>query len=342
MYNTWKNKKNQAREKKHINREPILVIGAGSWGTALALHLARAKQLVKLWSIESDHMEEMINEHVNRRYFPKHPFPSSLKPINNLNDAMENIHDIVIAVPSVGFRDTLNLLKPLMHSDIRIVWATKGVDLETGQLLHEVIKEILGENHSYAVLSGPSFASEVADGLPTAVMIASHHATFANDLVARFHHDLFRVELSADFVGVEVGSVIKNVFAIATGISDGLGFGTNARSAIITRGFAEMIALGMALGAKIETLTGLAGLGDLVLTCTDDQSRNRRFGLLLGKGLDVTTAEKEIGQVVEGKRNAELVMQLAERKKISVPITQMISEIIQGTLTASEAMRKLF
>ncbi|OAI49484.1 glycerol-3-phosphate dehydrogenase [Gammaproteobacteria bacterium SCGC AG-212-F23] len=320
---------------------PILVLGAGAWGTALALHLAHQGQTVRLWSIETDHITQMINERINTRYLPGFPFPDNLIPMPDLQKALQGVDDFLVAVPSAGFRDTLEALKPSLTARSGILWASKGLDMKTGQLLHQVVEEVLQDQFPYAVLSGPSFAAEVAKGLPTAVVIASHQKKFAEAMSKRFNSPAFRVYLSNDIVGVEIGGAIKNVLAIATGISDGMGFGANARCALIARGLAEMMRIGHALGAKIETITGLAGLGDLVLTCTDDQSRNRRFGLALGKGENSQQAENNLGHVVEGKRNAELVVQLANKHKIEVPITEMVLEILQNKSTPKQAMQKL-
>jgi glycerol-3-phosphate dehydrogenase (NAD(P)+) len=326
---------------ENIRRKPIAILGAGSWGTALALHLSRVGQEVRLWSYDPKHITTMAEERANNRYLPGCLFPDSLHPIVNLADALHDITDILVAVPSVGFRDTLLAIKPLLTHRKRIVWATKGMDIQSNQLLHELVLDILGDKHIYAVLSGPSYAKEVALGLPTAVVIASENTLFANDLIKRFNSDAFRCYLSTDIVGVEVSGIVKNVLAIAIGISDGMGFGSNARSAMITRGLAEMTRLGVALGGKQETFMGLAGLGDLVLTCTDDQSRNRRFGLALGKGKSPHEAEKEIKQIVEGKRNAELIVSLAKKLCVDMPITESVWKILESKLTLKEAMHQL-
>jgi len=320
---------------------PIAVLGAGSWGTALALYLSRRGQAVRLWTIETDHAGIMQKERTNNRYMPGFEFPPSLIPQPDLAETLHQVNDILIAVPSVGFRDTLLLLKPLIHASTRILWVTKGLNDETGQLLHEVAAEILGTQRSYAVLAGPSFAREVAAGLPTAVTIASNDETFTKDLITRFNSPIFRVYFSQDIVGVEVGSVVKNVLAIATGISDGMGFGANARCALITRGLSEMQRLGSALGAHPETFMGLAGVGDLVLTCTDDQSRNRRFGLALGRGEKKQEAANAIDQVIEGKRNAELVIQLARTHHIDMPICEMVWNVVDEKLTPQKAVENL-
>jgi glycerol-3-phosphate dehydrogenase (NAD(P)+) len=326
---------------QNTQTKPIAVLGAGSWGTALALHLARSNEEVRLWSYDTAFNETLKKDRINARYLPDFPFPTSLQPVIDLEDAIKNVKDILIAVPSTGFRDTLLALKPLLDKSQRIVWATKGMDSQSQQLLHDLAHDILGDDYPYAVLSGPSYAKEVAAAQPTAVVIASTHPGFAQELVTRFNHQFFRTYLSRDIIGVEVCGVVKNVLAIAIGISDGMGFGANARSALITRGLAEMTRLGLALGAKIETFSGLAGIGDLVLTCTDNQSRNRRFGLALGQGKTAIQAEKEIQQVVEGKRNVELIIALAHKHKIEMPIAESVLHILQGKCSLQDAMKSL-
>ena len=322
-------------------QKPIAILGAGSWGTALALYLARRGQTVHLWSANAESIANMQAKRVNERYLPTHPFPDSIFLTDNLDEAIKDNRDILIAVPSAGFRDLLLSLKPLLKNPARIVWATKGLDDETGELLHKVANKILGTQNAYAILSGPSFAKEVAAGLPTAVVVASHNADFAHDLMQRFNGPLFRIYVSTDVNGVEVGGVVKNVLAIAAGICDGMHLGANARSALITRGLAEMVRLGTALGGQHETFMGLAGLGDLILTCTDNQSRNKRFGLALGSGKSIPEAEREIGQVIEGKRNAELVANLAHKMQIEMPISETVWEVLQEKITLSEAIHQL-
>jgi glycerol-3-phosphate dehydrogenase (NAD(P)+) len=317
----------------NLQQKPITILGAGSWGTALALNLARRGQTVRLWSIEIAEVAAMLAERTNSRYLPGFDFPETIQPTANLAEAIKNIDDILIAVPSVGFRDTLSMLQPLVESNSRIICATKGLDADSGELLHHLVAEILGDDRLFAVLSGPSFAKEVAAGLPTAVVIAGHHKTFVTEVSERFESPIFRTHPSDDVIGVEIGGVVKNVIAIATGISDGMELGSNARCALITRGLAEITRLGIKLGAKPETFMGLSGMGDLILTCSDDQSRNRRLGLSIGKGRDIHIAEREIGQVVEGKRNAELVAMLAKTKGIEMPICNMVWEILQGNIS---------
>lgn len=321
--------------------KPITILGAGSWGTALAMYLGRRGQAVRLWSIETSEISAMLKDKANHRYLPGFDLPPSIEPIADLKTAVDNVKDILIVVPSVGFRSTLTLAKPYINKEARIICATKGLDTETGQLLSDVTTEVLSTDNQFAVLSGPSFAREVAAGLPTAVVIASKHDTFIDDLISRFDSPIFNIYPSHDVIGVELGGVVKNVIAIAIGISDGMELGANARSALLTHGLNEIIRLGVALGGKLETFIGLSGLGDLILTCTDNQSRNRRLGLALGKGHDIKTAEKEIGQVVEGKRNAELVSMISKRNHVDMPICETVWEIVQGKTKASEVMQRL-
>jgi len=325
-----------------LQLKPITILGAGSWGTALALYLSRRGQLVRLWSYEVSEISALLVERANNQYLPGFDFPDLIRPTANLAEASKEVQDIIVAVPSVGFHEVLIMLKPLITPSVRIICATKGLDTDTGQLLHEIVEEVLGKTRQFAVLSGPSFAREVASGLPTAVVIASKNQEFRNDLVKRFNSPIFATYTSDDVIGVEIGSVVKNVIAIATGISDGKNFGANARTALITSGLAEMIHLGLALGGKMETFVGLSGIGDLILTATDNQSRNRRLGLSLGKGQDLASAENEIGQVVEGKRNAELVTMLAEKHDIDMPICQAVWKVLQEKLSIDEAIKSFF
>lgn len=321
--------------------KPIAILGAGSWGTALALHLARCGQTVRIFSIETAEITAMLADKANNRYLPGIPLPDKIQPKIQLEEAVAGVNDILMVVPSVGFRKTLIHLKPLINANVRLICATKGLDTETGQLMSEVTEDVLGKEQPFAALSGPSFAREVAIGMPTAVMIASKHKALITDLMHRFNSANFRTYPSDDVIGVEIGGVVKNVIAIATGISDGMNFGTNARSALITHGLAEITRLGVALGARAETFIGLSGMGDLILTSTDDQSRNRRLGLAIGKGKNITEAEREIGQVVEGKRNAELVSMIALKHRVAMPICETVWQILQGKLQAKEAVEQL-
>jgi glycerol-3-phosphate dehydrogenase (NAD(P)+) len=320
----------------------ITILGAGSWGTALAIYLARRGQIVRIWSVDSSEVAAMLTERTNNRFLHGFPFPDTIQPMANLAEAVKGVDDVIVAVPSVGFRATLTMLKPLIEPGTRITCVSKGLDEKTGQLFHEIVEDILGKERKFAVLSGPSFAREVATGLPTAVVIASHHKPLIIDLTQRFDSSLFCIYPSDDVVGVEIGGVVKNIIAIATGISDGMELGANARSTLITRGLAEIIRLGTALGGKRDTFIGPSGMGDLILTATDNQSRNRRLGLAIGKGHDLHEAEREIGHAVEGKRNAELIAMLAKSHRVEMPICETIWDILQGKLQAKEAVGQLF
>lgn len=318
----------------------IAVLGAGSWGSTLALYLAKRTHDVLLWTYEKSHAEIMRNERVNTRYLPGFIFPSNLTPTILLEELFPCDY-ILVATPSKGFRTTLISLKKIIKDKINIIWATKGLDETTGGLLHETALEILGKDNQYAVLAGPTFALEVAKGLPTAAVIASSQKYYANELLNIFNSELFRIYLSNDVIGVEVCGVVKNVMAIGAGIIDGMLLGANARSALITRGLHEMTKLGIALGGLPETFIGLAGIGDLVLTCTDNQSRNRQFGLAIGNGLTIKKAAISVQQVIEGKHNAEMILQLAKKHNIEMPITATIVNILNGTLNLQEAMKSL-
>ncbi len=323
-----------------MRTKQITVFGAGSWGTALAIQLARRGHDVQLWARDSVKVRHMQSERCNRRYLPGILFPGSLTVTDQFSEGL-NADYWLVAVPSEVFG---SLLRRLKNSNPRVplIWATKGFDGEAGRLLHHVVHDELGENHPYGIVSGPTFASEVARGLPTAMTLATKQQELQAELAGLFHGDGMRIYTSDDVVGVELGGAVKNVLAIAAGISDGLGFGANARAALITRGLAEIMRLGKSLKAKPETLMGLSGLGDLVLTCTDDQSRNRRYGLALGKGHDLQQAKKEIGQVVEGATTAGVIMQVAERASVEMPICREIYKILYEGLTPKAAVEDLF
>ena len=314
--------------KATAERPAIAVLGAGSWGTALAVHLARSGHPTVLWGRDAAQMAEMARERRNRRYLPETPFPDSLVIESDLARAVARAEEVLIAVPSHSFRGLLLQLKPLFRPGMRVSWATKGFELETGKLPHQVAAEVLGEGVPMAVLSGPTFAKEVGAGLPTALTVASRDPSYAMQMARSLSGPHVRAYASDDVVGVEVGGATKNVLAIAAGISDGLGFGANTRVALITRGLAEMMRLGVALGADRDTFMGLAGLGDLVLTCTDDQSRNRRCGLALASGKSREQALAEIGQVVEGVLAARAVRDAARRFGVEMPITEQVYSVL--------------
>ncbi len=316
------------------------VLGAGSWGTALALVLARNGHSVALWGHNPATMTAMAKRRHNPRYLPDLELPESITPHSDLKAAVAHAHAVLVVVPSSAFADCLQQLAAVIPARIPLIWATKGLDASHGGLLHERAQTILPD-HPLAVLSGPSFAAEVARGLPTAVALASTDAQAAEHLAAMFHEERFRIYTSTDVVGVELGGAVKNVLAIATGLSDGLGFGANARAGLITRGLAEIRRLGARLGAKDATLTGLAGMGDLILTCTDDQSRNRRMGLALGRGQTVAEAAEAIGQVVEGVRTAGELAQLAGQLNVEMPICAAVEKVVTGACTPAAAAEGL-
>ncbi|MBK4714360.1 MULTISPECIES: NAD(P)H-dependent glycerol-3-phosphate dehydrogenase [Tenebrionibacter/Tenebrionicola group] len=320
----------------------MTVIGAGSYGTALAITLARNGHQVVLWGHNPQHIALLQRERCNSAFLPDVPFPDTLHPESSLADALRASRDILVVVPSHVFGEVLNQIKPLMRPDARLVWATKGLEAETGRLLQDVAHEILGKKIALAVISGPTFAKELAAGMPTAIAVAATDDAFAQDLQQLLHcGKSFRVYRNHDFIGVQLGGAVKNVIAIGAGMSDGIGFGANARTALITRGLAEMSRLGSALGADPATFMGMAGLGDLVLTCTDNQSRNRRFGMLLGQGMDVISAQDKIGQVVEGYRNTKEVRELAARFCVEMPITEEIYQVLYCGKNAREAASTL-
>jgi len=319
----------------------IAVLGAGSWGTALAIQCARAGRPARLWGRDRSHVAMMARERSNRRYLPDVAFPESLQLIGELEAAIDDVDDVLIAVPSHAFRALLTQLKPLLRHQTRLCWATKGFELDSGRLPNEVAREVLGPGRAVAVLSGPTFAAEVGDGLPTAMTIASPDAEYAETLAHDLSSTNFRAYTSTDITGVEVGGAVKNVLAIGAGLSDGLGFGANTRIALITRGLVEMTRLGVALGAQRETFMGLAGLGDLVLTCTDDHSRNRRFGLALAQGTGVALALFEIGQVVEGYHAAAALHRVAAREHVVMPIAEGIYGVLYEKLPAEQVVRGL-
>ena len=318
----------------------VAVLGAGSWGTALSLLLCRNGHRVRLWDHWSKHVEQLRRDGENRKFLPGFPLPAGVQPVVGLEESIEGADDVLIVVPSHAFADLLKRLPQPLPPKLGIAWATKGFEPATGRLLHQVAEEVLGPR-DFAVVSGPSFAREVAQGLPTAVTVASPSLVHADRVAQYLHGDRFRAYTSEDIVGVQVGGGSKNVLAIATGIADGLGFGANTRAALITRGLAELVRLGTALGGQKETFTGLAGLGDLVLTCTDDQSRNRRMGLALARGVGVTAAKRAIGQEVEGVITAASVYALSRSLEVEMPISDQVYGVLYQGTTPERATENL-
>jgi glycerol-3-phosphate dehydrogenase (NAD(P)+) len=327
----------------------ITVFGAGSYGTALAICLARNGHETLLWGRDAHQVDDMVSARENAKYLAGCPFPNSLSATSNLRLAIQASDNILVVVPSHAFGDMLKQIRTVLdesaNPNVKIAWATKGLDPQSGDLLQNVARNILGEDVALAVLSGPTFAKEMAAGLPTAISLSSTDDDFAATLSNLLHCEkCFRVYPNKDFIGVQLGGAVKNVIAIGAGIADGIGFGANARTALITRGLAEMTRLGIALNADPATFMGMAGLGDLVLTCTDNQSRNRRFGLALGKGIDVEQAITDIGQVVEGYRNTKEVHTLAQRMNVEMPIVEQVYQVLyQGkaaTLAAADLLSR--
>lgn len=332
---------NVKSNKKADHHSEVSVLGAGSWGTALAIAITRTNRRVRLWGRDPNHMQVMAATRSNQRYLPSVSLPPLIDIVTELKDALIHCRDILIAVPSHVFENLLEQVKPFVNETNRIAWATKGLDPSSNQLLHRIVQKEFPEVSSLAVLSGPSFAREVAAGLPTAITIASTDEAFAQQWIHYLHSSHFRVYPTKDMIGVQLCGAVKNVLAIATGINDGFHLGANARAALVTRGLAEMARLGLAMGAQRETFMGLAGLGDLVLTCTDDQSRNRRFGLALAKGLTTQQALQQIGQVVEGIHNVSQVVQLANHYHIEMPITSQVFEVLEHGKKPEQAIHDL-
>ena len=319
----------------------VTVLGAGSWGTALAIQLARSGRHTRLWGRDRERLLEMGKTRRNERYLSGGAFPPSLVVEPDLGVALQGARDVLVVVPSHAFRAVLGEIAPFLGPDMRLAWATKGLELDTGRLPHQIAHEVLGSQRAVAVLSGPTFAREVGAGLPTAMTIASPDMDFAKALAQDLSSANFRAYTSTDITGVEIGGAVKNVLAVGAGLSDGLGFGANTRVALITRGLAEMMRLGVALGAQRETFMGLAGLGDLVLTCTDDQSRNRRFGLLLAAGATAEKALGEIGQVVEGYLAARAVRTVASQLGVEMPLCEGVYRVLHENVPAKAAVKEL-
>ncbi len=318
----------------------IAVLGAGSWGTALAILLGHNGHQVRLWGHLQAEIEALQRDRENKAFLPGVPLPEKLAPETDLGRALEGVDEVLVAVPSHAFRAVLTQLTGLIEERPGISWATKGFEPGSQRLLSEVAAELL-PGRDLAVLSGPTFAGEVARCLPTAITVAASSEQHAVRMADLLHAPWFRAYTSDDLIGVQVGGASKNVLAIAAGIADGLGFGANTRAALITRGLTEIMRLGIQLGGKPETFMGLAGLGDLVLTCTDNQSRNRRMGLALADGLTIEQARQRIGQEVEGVHTAQEVYKLSHRKQVEMPISDQVYAVLYDQLDPKEAVHNL-
>ena len=319
----------------------VAVLGAGSWGTALAALIARHGHRVVLWGRDANIVASIGQRHENRQYLPGIELPDTLHATIDLAAALEDVDMVLVVVPSHAFTDTLRALAPLRPLRAGVAWATKGFEPGSGRFLHEVAADVLGPDVPVAVITGPSFAKEVALGLPTALTVHSDQPDFAQSVADVLHGPTFRVYTGSDMRGAELGGAMKNVLAVATGAADGMNLGLNARTGLITRGLNEMLRLNAAIGGRAETLMGLAGLGDLVLTCTGELSRNRRLGLELGRGKSLEDAVREIGQVVESVQTADEVMRQAERHGVELPISSVVQRVLHGELTPTQAMKQL-
>lgn len=324
-----------------VKGKPIAVLGAGSWGTALAMQLARVGHHVRLWARDAAHVEQMQTTGRNDRYLPDSALDEAIAPVADLDHALEGAEHVLLAVPSAAFAGVLDRIADRLARERGLAWATKGFEPGTGRLLSEAARERLGSSIPLAAVTGPSFAGEVARGLPTAVTVGASQPEFGRAWAALLHGSSFRAYYSADLIGAQLGGAVKNVLAIACGMADGLGLGNNTRAALITRGLAELMRLGEAMGADGRTLMGLAGLGDLVLTCTGDASRNRQFGLALGHGSTPDQAMETIGQVVEGYHACEEVMRAAGRAGVEMPISEQVHGILFKGWSAARGVQVL-
>jgi glycerol-3-phosphate dehydrogenase (NAD(P)+) len=318
---------------------PITVLGAGSWGTALAALLARHGHPTTLWGRDAAQVAGIEQRHENSRYLPGVALPDALHATSDLAAAVASAELLLVVTPSHAFNQTLHALAPHRRPGAGVAWATKGFEPGSGRFLHEVAGEILGPDVPLAVVTGPSFAREVAQGLPTALTVHSDDEQFALQVAEALHGPAFRAYTGSDMLGAELGGAMKNVLAVATGIADGMNLGLNARAGLITRGLNEMLRLNLALGGRAETLMGLAGLGDLVLTSTGDLSRNRRLGLALGRGQSLAEAVREIGQVVESVDTVDEVMRLANRHGVELPISELVQRVLHEQITPAEGLK---
>ena len=324
----------------------VAVLGAGSWGTALAALIARHGYPTVLWGRDPVVVAAIGREHENPHYLPGIALPDTLRATTDLAEALAGCDLVLVVVPSHAFAETLHALAPLRPVHAGVAWATKGFEPGSGRFLHEVAASVLGEAVPLAVVTGPSFAKEVAIGLPTALTVhgedeSATHQAFAQAVADALHGPAFRAYTGSDMRGAELGGAMKNVLAVATGVADGMDLGLNARAGLITRGLNEMLRQNIAIGGKPETLMGLAGLGDLVLTCTGDLSRNRRLGLALGRGQPIDEAVRAIGQVVESIQTADEVMRLADRHGVELPISANVRDVLHGTITPAEGLARL-
>ncbi len=325
----------------NASTKTVGVIGAGSWGTALAILLAKNHSHVHLWAHRQEHVDSINAARCNMRYLPGIPLPSNLQATADLQTTLTGVDLVLVVVPSHAFRSTLKAIQPFMGKHQHLVWASKGLEPKTNKLLHEICREELGNAVVPVVVTGPTFAAEVAKGLPSAVTVACEDEHYAVQVARMLHNDVFRAYISTDIIGAQIGGAVKNVIAIAAGIADGLGYGANTRAALITRALAEVVRFGVKMGGQRDTFMGLAGLGDLILTATDNQSRNRRLGLLLAKGKTQQQATEEIGQVTEGLHTAKEIYTLAQQQKVDMPITEQVYRVLFEGLSPNDSVQAL-
>lgn len=324
------------------NKPPVIaVLGAGSWGTGLALQLDRSGSRCLLWDRDTENLLNIRKDRANERYLPGINIPESIAIETDVHAAVRASDHVLLVTPSHAFANMISTILPDLSPGQGVAWACKGFEPGSGRLLHHVATELLPESTPQAIVTGPSFAREVAMNLPTAVTVAGSDPAFTKVMANALHGGRFRAYTGDDIIGAELGGAVKNVMAVATGICDGMKLGDNARAALITRGLAEMMRLGEALNARRETLMGLAGAGDLILTCTGDLSRNRQLGLKLGAGKTVEQALEEIGQVVEGIKAAAEVHRLALEYNINMPISEQVNGIIHKGWDPSEGVVRL-
>ena len=322
--------------------QPVAVVGAGSFGTCLAMLCARENDVL-LWARDAEVVESINREHRNPRYLREVRLPDTLRATSDLEHALAGREMVICAVPSHSVRELMSRAAPHLTTDPIVVSAVKGIELETGMTMHQVLEDVLPAHHHARVvcLSGPSFASEIAQQLPTVVTLACHEEAYAISVQSTLSCPWFRCYSSTDVIGVEIGGALKNVIAIAIGIGDGQRMGHNSRAALMTRGLAEITRLGTRMGAKPATFLGLSGMGDLLLTCTGDLSRNRRLGLGLGEGRTIAEILDQMDGVVEGIGTTRAACQLGNRLGVELPIANQVRQVIDGELTPEEAGRAL-
>ncbi len=320
----------------------IGILGAGAWGTALAVHLANQGHAVRLWTRHTQKHSTLSDRSAARKHLSSHSLPDTVVIRDNLAQTVIGSDWLILAVPAAAVHAVLAVALPYITSSYQgVICTAKGMDRKHGLFMHQVIPAALDKRAVDIYLSGPSFADEVIAGLPTAVILATYDTDVAKRAAALFHSKIFRVYISTDVIGVEVAGALKNVIAIAAGVSDGLGYGANARAALITRGLSEIRRFALRLGASSATFSGLAGLGDLVLTCTDQQSRNYRYGKLLARGSSNQQARQAIGQVVEGVFTAQIVCDFARRENVELPICFAINQILRNQIDIKQVVDQL-